>query len=78
MSEEWTVERVKTELPQVQVRLSRRTVRWAKTSGRLNKIATVTISGEWSYALKAPWADFYFSWEAIVHSLNTNTPLEAV
>ena len=71
----YTIESVKRDLPNVPIRVGKK-IQYARITGRLNPVATVTVHGEYSHALKTPWRDWHFSWEAIVRALNTGEPLE--
>lgn len=73
----WTVDRVKQELPLVNVKLGKNIVT-GRVSGRLNKFATVScgFSQFKSIQLGNGWIDYSFAWETIVHSLNTGNPLK--
>ena len=66
-----TIDEVKRDLPQVQVMFNGK-VRWAKVSGRLNNVATVSVG--YSSTL-AEFVDFHFSWEAVARSVNSGEPL---
>ena len=62
----WTIDKVKAELPPVRVRIKPRQIVWCRISGRLNQYASV------SYEL---WPVWYFAWSTIVHALNNDKPL---
>lgn len=70
-----TVKQVKAELPSVPVRTASGKRYMARVSGRLNPFATVTLSyiehGSPRHHLRGqPWADWYFSWEAVTRAVN--------
>jgi len=71
----WTVQDVKDALPNVLLRVGKRTVD-ARTSGRLNAFATVSVTNDKPRSGVPLFMDYQFSWEAIVRSLNENRPLE--
>ena len=64
---EWTVQRVKEELPEVDVLLNGH-VCHGKVLGRMNQFATVHF-GNWLY--------FEWAWETIASCLNRGVPLRA-
>lgn len=75
----WTIEKVKAELPNVKVKINDR-ILIARVSGRLRSFASVTVAytdnmNPDEYLRGPAWVDFRYSWEAIVHSLNNDTPL---
>lgn len=72
----WTIEAVKRDLPNVLIKIGRK-VATGRVSGRLNRFATVTVDNCFRHGSNPPWMDFHFSWDAIVRSLNTNSPLIA-
>jgi len=79
MPGEWTPARVRAELPDVPVRVSRRRY-LARVTGRRNPQATVTLSyvthGAPRHHLRGrPWMDWHFAWDTLAHALNTDTPL---
>ena len=70
---DWTVERVKQELPEVQVRFNWRggpTTIQCVVCGRKNKFATV-MPFEFGSATK-----WQFAWETIARALNTDKALQ--
>ena len=71
---EMTIAQVKRDLPQVKIKIGKRT-KWARITGRLNAIATVTISGCYSQAIGSVWEDRKFSWESVAQAINTGNPL---
>lgn len=75
MNEIWTAERVKRDLPSVQVKIGRK-VMSGRLSGRLNQFATVTVNNEGTlHAGNLPWMDVQASWETLADLLNGNRPL---
>jgi hypothetical protein len=75
----YTVDNVKESLPDVQIRISNELtndVVTAKVTGRKNPVATVSVSP--ATLAVSEWRDWQFSWEAVVHSLNTGEPLNGV
>lgn len=65
----------KAELPPVKVQLPGGVV-WGRTSGRLNKFASVTVDEQGTlHRGNRPWYDFQFSWEAVCRSVVTGVPL---
>ena len=61
---EWTIDRVKTELPDIKLQAGGE-VRKARISGRFNLFATVYVDG-WKME---------FSWDAITRALNSDSPI---
>ena len=71
---DWTIERVKAELPDVRVSMPDGKVVDAMISGRLEKYPRVSPCGQW---LNAPgYAGSIVSWGTIVHSLNTDQAIK--
>jgi hypothetical protein len=71
----WTPERVRKELPQVQVLVNGKILP-GRTSGRLNQFATVTVDNHGTlHRGNRPWYDFSYAWETIAGALNKGTPL---
>ena len=68
-----TIEEVKAQLPNVRVRFQGKIFN-GNVRGRLNKLATVSIVPSRTYPNQ--YVEDKFSWEAIQHSINTDTPLQ--
>lgn len=67
MAELWTVQKVKDELPDVQLKTKHRgPVVTAHVRGRKNQFATVFV-GDFSCEV---------AWSTLAHCLNTNTPVQ--
>lgn len=70
----WTPAKVKAELPDVSIQVGRKVCR-GRVTGRLNPVATVTVTEHRCGYGYPPWHDWHFSWEAIARSLNDDKPL---
>lgn len=70
---EWTVEKAKELLPDIQVKVGEK-LYLAKVGGRKNPFAGVQLYDE---DKNRPGGPIEYSWEAIVRSLNTGKPLRA-
>ena len=66
----WTIEEAKEELPIVKVKVGKE-IHDGYLAGRQKKFPTVFYGPISQTVGKDQW-----SWKAIVHSLNTNTPLQ--
>jgi hypothetical protein len=72
----WTPEKVRKELPQVQVRVNGNILP-GRVTGRLNEVATVTVDNHGTlHSGNKPWYDFHFAWKTIADVLNLGTPLD--
>lgn len=74
-----TAKEARRDLPDVPVKIGRKTF-MARTSGRLNQFATVTVSyiqhaGPKEHLRGAPWHDAHFSWDAVALAVTTGNPL---
>lgn len=67
---EWTVARVKDELPDVPVRRIGGATVIARLTGRLNRFATLTMPGQGGC-----WVTFEVAWETVVSCLNRSRPV---
>lgn len=87
MANDWTIAKVKDELPSVLVKLGEsKHVHNGRLSGRLKEFPTVTVEAH-DYNCKAckktdhlrgmPWMDYEFSWQTIVNALNSGHELRA-
>lgn len=74
ITEPWTIETVKRDLPQVQVRFGKAKPIYARVSGRLNPFATVSVDIE-PIVNHTCFADFQFAWGTIVNALNSGKVL---
>jgi hypothetical protein len=71
----WTAQRVRDELPDVDVKIGKKVLR-ARLSGRLNAFATVSVTN--SGTPRRGWQlfmDWHFSWDTIARCLNSGKPL---
>lgn len=71
----WTIARVKSELPDVRLQIGRKIVS-ARLSGRLNQFATVSTTNDFPRRGVPLFADWEFSWETIARSLNSGRALQ--
>ena len=87
MNSEWTIAKVKAELPTVLVRLGEsKHIHTGRVSGRLLEFPQVTV-GSLDYNCKAcnkahhlrgvPWMDYQFAWATIANALNEGRILQA-
>ena len=78
---QWTVTRemisdCKRELPPVRVELMGK-MHWARTSGRLNKFCTVSVTNAEGLYSQAPlWWDAQFSWQSVCRAVVSGVPLK--
>ncbi len=66
----WTVEGVKRELPNVLVKIGKKTVT-GRISGRLNQFATVSVTNTGTlHSGSQVFLDWQVSWATLAHCLN--------
>ncbi len=71
---EWTIEKVKEELPKVKVKIGGERLD-GEVNGRLLPFAKVSVWFPPDKVRKGFYVDWEFSWQAIVNSLNSGEPL---
>jgi hypothetical protein len=71
----WTVDKVKTRLPNVRVQLGKELVA-ATTAGRLNPTCTVEVMTYLNPKLAIDYQRLEYDWKLVVEALNKNQPLE--
>lgn len=70
------VEECKRDLPPVRVRIAGK-VQWARTSGRLNQSATVSITNQGTlHSGSQVFWDAKYPWEAVCRAVVSGVPLE--
>ena len=70
------IEECKRDLPPVQVQFNGQT-QWARTSGRLNKFATVSVTNQGTlHSGSQLFWDAQFSWEAVCRAVVSGVPLQ--
>ena len=78
-----TPAQTKRDLPRVPVKIPNGQVVQAKTTGRLNPLATVTVAygdtdAQSLHDFRAdgrPWVDLHFTWEQVAEAATTGKPL---
>jgi len=69
------VRECRRDLPPVKVLIAGNTV-WARTSGRLNDEATVTVTNTGTlHSGNEPWWDYHFAWKTVCRAIVSGTPL---
>ena len=69
------VDDCKRDLPPVQVRIGGK-VHWARTSGRLNQFATVSITNQGTlHGNSQLFWDAHYSWQAVCRAVVSGVPL---
>jgi len=70
------IEECKRDLPPVRVTIAGKT-HWARTSGRLNRFCTVSVTNEGTlYSGSKLWWDEQYTWQAVCRAVVSGVPLQ--